>query len=83
MTCHLGDTRGGRCTGPSGYDQRRGHGERLQAPFAHGTFVPLVGPGVVHQAQVHDGEVIDRQAAKVILDPLAELGRPARIARIQ
>jgi len=40
----------------------------------------LAGRGVVHEAQVDDGEVVDGQAAQVVLDSLPELGRPVRIA---
>src|SRR6185437_1924103 len=36
----------------------------------------LAGRGIVHQAQVDDGEAVDGQAAQVVLDSLPELGWP-------
>jgi hypothetical protein len=48
---------------------RRHHGGEL-------VIEELVGRGVVHEAQVDDGEVVDGQAAQVVLDSLPELGGP-------
>ena len=49
---------------------RRHHGGELVIEV-------LAGRGVVHEAQVDDGEVVDGQAAQVVLDSLPELGRAA------